>query len=71
MTGSKIFEEKETLVISNIQANEKIKNIHIEVNSLDLFGIFSLDKPGKILKMEKDVYIEKYNKKRNKCVFFL
>ena len=58
ITGSKIFKEKETLIISNIQASQKIKNIHIKVNGLDLFDIFFLDKSGKVLKIENDVYID-------------
>ena len=55
------------------QYSDKWKNIHTKVNSLDLFGIFFLDKPGKVLKMEKDVYIEQLKNiiKRETNVYFL
>lgn len=57
MTGSKIFYEKESLVISDIQASEKIKNIHIKLNELDLVDIFYLDKAGNVLTIDNNIYI--------------
>ena len=58
ITGSKIFYEKETLVISDIKASNKVKNIHIKLNGLDLIDVFYLDKAGKVINTDKDVHID-------------
>ncbi len=64
ITGAKLFkDEKNNLIISNIKASQKIKNIHINYNEeTDLINILFFNRKGKLIKAEREVYIDMVKK---------